>query len=99
MCGRGASNLRIMCGTDARAAPRSGTTRRQAVARRSPAQRAHEVPSHHAADDCGLLDALRERNADKTAEKALADATAAVEAVRRARRRRSRTAAPERRGG
>jgi hypothetical protein len=88
-----------MRGTDARAARRDGTTRRHAVVRRSPTQRAHEAPSHDAAADWALLDALRERNADKTAEEALADATAAVEAVRRARRRRARTAAPERRGG
>jgi hypothetical protein len=99
MRGRGASSQRIMRGTDARAAPKDGTTRRHAVVRRSPTQRAYEVPSRDAAADWVLLDPLRERNADKTAEEALADATAAVEAVRRARRQRARTAVPERRGG
>jgi prevent-host-death family protein len=58
---------------------------------------AYEALRKEAADDWARIDRVAERNADKSQEEVLADATAAVEAVRKARRVRARTAPARRR--
>lgn len=63
--------------------------RKVSAPRKAPVRSADQG-DQEARDDWALVDRLGERNADKTAEEVLADATAAVDAVRRARRARSR---------
>ena len=58
---------------------------------------AYEALRKQAVDDWATVDAVRQRNAARTEEEVLADATAAVEDVREARRERAREAPARRR--
>ena len=58
---------------------------------------AYEALTKEAAADWAVVDGVRARNADKTEEEVLADATAAVVEVRTARRERARKAPARRR--
>jgi prevent-host-death family protein len=58
---------------------------------------AYEALRREAARDWAIVDEVRQRNADKTEEEVLADATAAVEEVRTARRERARKTPARRR--